>query len=185
MSTGTNFDFDKDISAEWIEANAGANGPKALESGVYLFKITQMTKKTSKGAKYSGCPMAEVVLESDACKIYDWILLNTDFKQKLSNFLKSVYGAATPPSGFWDKLEGETVTIEVEKYVDAWTNNEGKEIESYKNKIVEWLPKGSDEPIGPNGKVPSHEIKVNLPTGEKVPVSELEGAPLASDDLPF
>lgn len=182
MSTGTNFDFDKDISAEWIEENAGANGPKALESGVYLFKIAAMTKKTSKGAKYSGCSMAELVLEADACKIYDWILLNTDFKQKISNFLKSVYGAAQPPAGFWDKLEGETVTIEIEKYVDSWTNNEGKEIQSYKNKIVKWLPKGTDEEIGPNGKVPAQEIKINLPTGEAVPQSELEGK---DDGLPF
>lgn len=183
--SGQNFGFDKDISAEWIEDNAGANGPKALESGVYEFKIVQMTKKTSKGAKYSGCHMAEVVMESGACKIYDWILLNTDFKQKLSNFLKSVYGAATPPSGFWDKLEGETVVIEIEKYVDSWTNNEGKEIQSYKNKIVSWLPKGTDEPLGPNGRVPAQEIQVNLPTGEKVPLSELEGKPAPMDDLPF
>ena len=37
--SGQNFGFDKDISAEWIEDNAGASGPKALESGNYEFRI--------------------------------------------------------------------------------------------------------------------------------------------------
>ena len=181
MSQGKNFGFDQDISQEWINDNAGSTGNKVLESGTYEFRIEKLTKKTSNGAKYKGCPMAELQLSHESALIFDWVLLNTDFKQKIANLLKAVFGDNNPPSGFWDKLEGETLVLEVEKYVDSWVNKEGHSVESFKNKIIKYISKGLDIEIGPNGKQPVNSPKVTLPSGEVTTKKELEG----DDDLPF
>lgn len=180
--TGKAFGFDQDITNSWIEDNAGGGGSKALESGIYDFRIIQMERKTSNGAKYKGNPMAQLVFEHESCTIYEWIILNTDYKQKIANFLKAVYGGENPPAGFWDKLIGQEVTLEVEKFVDSFTNSEGKTIEFYKNKIVKMLPKGGSYIMGANGKTPANEPKRELPSGETVTKSELEGN---NHDLPF
>jgi hypothetical protein len=181
---GKSFGFDQDITSEWIEDNAGSNGNKALESGNYNFRIVEMVRKTCGGAKYDGNPMAQLVYEYEGTKIYDWIILNTDFKQRIANFLKAVFGNETPPKSFWDKLIGKEIILEVEKFVDVWVNKEGEEVESYKNKVVKMLPFGEDFIFGPNGKTPASEPKIKLRTGEVTTKSALEGVP-PQQDLPF
>lgn len=174
---GINFGWDQGISADWVEQNAGFKN-EILENGKYLYKIIKLEKKSVKQGKYANAPMAEIHYECGGSLVKEWIILNTDFKRKIANLLKAVFGAENPPAGFWDQLVGRDVKLEIEKVEDTY---EGRTF--FKNQVKAHLDKTVEHQMG------AYEVKPQEPTtfggsatGNSAPKNEI---PPMDDSLPF
>jgi len=109
-----------------------------------------------------------------------------DFKQKIASFLKAVFGAENPPSGFWDQLVGREVGIYVNKVEDSFSNDEGKVITFMKNEVRYFLDKTLEHEWGAVSNPTVKETPKQEPTqsfgGSATGNSAI---PPMNDDLPF
>jgi len=185
---GQNFGWDTQLTAEQIANAAGEQKEKReiQDPGNYEFTISKVEKKVVKpGGKYAGAPMAQVHYVLGGTEVLDWIILNTDYKKKIANFLKAIFGAEQPPQGFWDQLVGRTIKLRIDKIKDKFTNQEGEEIEFDKNTVKWYLDKSIEHQMGP------FEAKAEVPTpppsfgGSATGNSAQPAAPVINNDLPF
>lgn len=188
---GVNFGWDTVLTAEQINNAAGEQKEKReiQDPGNYEFIITKVEKKAVKpGGKYAGAPMAQVHFTLGGTEVVDWLILNTDYKKKIANFLKAVFGAEQPPQGFWDQLVGRKIKLRIDKIKDKFTNDSGEVIEFDKNIIKWYLDATLEHEMGPFEK---SEVKVK--PMRQTPVPDFGGsatgnsaqqAPI-NNDLPF
>lgn len=178
-----NISWDQDYSAEWIEQES-FSGVKneILDDGNYKFTIEKVVKRTSNGAKYKGAPMAEIHLVCGGALVREYIVLNTDFKQKIANLIRGVFGLNNPPPQMWDNLSGREITCKIERYEDEYEGNT-----FFKNRVVAFLAADLEHKIGPsevqNASKPTPIKKQPLPK-EAAP-QEMAPIPEPVDDLPF
>jgi len=189
---GQNFGWDQTITNEWVEGNAGGQKEKReiQDPGNYELTISKVEKKTvKKQGNYTGAPMASIELVIGGTTVYENIILNTDFKTKIANFLKAVFGAENPPQGFWDQLVGRQVKVELIKYKDRFTNSNGEEIEFDKNGIKRFLDKTIEHKMGPFDQSevkPMQQRQQAVPDfGGSATGNGAQQAPAINNDLPF
>lgn len=190
---GQNFGWDTQITAEQINNAASEQKEKReiQDPGNYEFTISKVEKKVVKpGGKYAGAPMAQVHFVLGGTEVLDWIILNTDYKKKIANFLKAIFGSEQPPVNFWDQLVGRQIKLRIDKIKDKFTNQEGEEIEFDKNIIYWYLDKDVEHQMG------AFEIKnVATPTMKQGAVPAFGGSATGNsvpeppaavvNDLPF
>ena len=177
---GQNFGWDQQISNDWVEQNTGFKN-EILENGKYLYKIIKLEKRTVSKGKYQNAPMAEIHYECGGSLVKEWIILNMDFKRKIANLLKAVFGSENPPAGFWDQLVGREIKLEIEKIEDAY---EGKVF--FKNVVKSHLDKTIDHTLG------AYEVKAPMQNQVPPAPSSFGGSatgnsaiPPMDDSLPF
>jgi len=190
---GTDFGWDQNLSQQWITEQASEQKEKReiQEAGNYEFKIISMERKTVKpGGKYAGAPMAALKYELGGTIIFDWIILNTDYNQKIANFMKAVFGDQQPPPGFWDQLVGRSILLEVDKTEETFTPDDKDEpVTFFKNNVKKYLDKTLEHKMG------AFEVKEFTPPKQKkgfggsqpsapseMPKSDV---PAQDDSLPF
>lgn len=166
-----NISWDQDYSQKFVEEES-YDKPEILDSGIYEFTITKLEKKTSKGAKYSGAPMAEISFNTGGCNLKSWIVLNVDFKSTIANFIRAIYGLEQPPQGFWDQVAGKNILLKVEKYQEEY---EGKMY--WKNKVQSYMAKDLEHKIGAFDTQPVEK--------KAAPAQSEPSIPPMNDNLPF
>lgn len=188
---GTDFGWDTVLTAEQINNAAGEQKEKReiQDPGNYEFTITKVEKKEVKaGGKYGGASMAQIHFTLGGTEVVDWLILNTDFKKKIANFLKAVFGDQQPPAGFWDQLVGRQIKLRIDKIKSTFTNDEGETKEFDKNVIKWFLDASLEHEMGPFEKK-----EVEVKPMKQTPVPDFGGsatgnsaqqAPI-NNDLPF
>lgn len=190
---GTDFGWDANLSQQWITEQASEQKEKReiQDAGNYEFKIISFERKTVKpGGKYAGAPMAALKYEIGGTIIFDWIILNTDYNQKIANFMKAVFGDQQPPAGFWDQLVGRSIMLEVDKTEETWTPEDKTEpVKFFKNNVKKYLDKTLEHKMGAfevkEIKAPSQpSTGFGGPQGAPPQMPE-STAPPQDDSLPF
>lgn len=187
---GQNFGWDTQLTAQQINDAAGEQKEKReiQDPGNYEFTISKVEKKEVKaGGKYAGAAMAQVHFTLGGTEVVDWLILNTDFKKKIANFLKAVFGAEQPPAGFWDQLVGRQIKLRIDKIKDTFTNDSGEVKEFDKNVIKWYLDKSQEHEMGPfeQTEVQPKPLNQSVPDfGGSATGNSAQQAPI-NNDLPF
>lgn len=186
---GTDFGWDANLSQQWINEQASEQKEKReiQDAGNYEFKIISMERKSVKpGGKYAGAPMAALKYEIGGTIVFDWIILNTDYNQKIANFMKSVFGDQQPPPGFWDQLVGRSILLEVDKTEETFTPSDKNEpVTFYKNNVKKYLDKTLEHNMGAfETQAPKKET--TAPSySNPIPAAPTTTIPPMDDTLPF